>query len=528
MATRSATSPDPRDEKKQKTGGKVCLIVHDGWGLSDNEKGNAIFHADTTHMDAIRDKHNFTELEAHGLAVGLKEGLMGNSEVGHLNIGAGRIVWQDIVKIDQSIKKNEFEKQKAIVDCMERAKSNGSRLHLLGLVSDGGVHSHIQHLFALLRAAKDSGIEHVYIHCFGDGRDTDPKSATKYLKQLQDYIKEIGVGEISDITGRYYAMDRDKRWDRVTIAYEGLVEGKGDKCSAEDLIKKVEENYSNNVTDEFLKPIICGSEDSRVKKGDTLFMFNYRSDRMRELTSIFGLDDKPVDVKVPEDLSITTMSKYNPEWTFPVAFPPASMANVLAEWVAKQGLKQCHIAETEKYAHVTFFFNGGVEKQFDKEDRHMIPSPKVATYDKQPEMSVQAVADKVAEVVKKGDYDFVMCNFAPPDMVGHTGVYDAAVQAIGATDKAVKTVYDACEEAGYVLAITADHGNAEQMLDPETGTPFTAHTTNHVPFILTGEKGSLEVSSEQGALADVAPTILAILGVKQPEEMTGRSLLVSK
>ncbi|WWD22497.1 2,3-bisphosphoglycerate-independent phosphoglycerate mutase [Kwoniella shandongensis] len=532
MSVRAPSSPEVNSSaKKQKTvevKKKVCLIVHDGWGLSDNEKGNAIFHADTTHMDAIRDKHNFVPLDAHGLAVGLKEGLMGNSEVGHLNIGAGRIVWQDIVKIDQTIKKGEFEKQSAIVDSLKHAKDTSGRLHLIGLVSDGGVHSHITHLFALLRAAKAQQVPHVYIHFIGDGRDTAPRSATKYIQQVLDYIKEQGIGEISTVVGRYYAMDRDKRWDRVKIAVDGLIGGVGDKSTQEDIVKTVEEGYSKDITDEFIKPIICGSEDSRIKKGDTLFMFNYRSDRMREITSVLGLPDKPMDVEVPEDLTITTMSKYNAEFPFRIAFPPQAMTNVLAEWLGKQGVKQCHIAETEKYAHVTFFFNGGVEQQFENESREMIPSPKVATYDKQPEMSVQAVADKVAEVVKSDNFEFVMCNFAPPDMVGHTGVYDAAVEAIGATDKAVKTVYDACEEAGYVLCITSDHGNAEQMLDPVTGNPHTAHTTNPVPFIVTGDKGSLEVSGEPGALADVAPTILSILGLPQPEEMSGRSLLAKQ
>ncbi|WWC85795.1 2,3-bisphosphoglycerate-independent phosphoglycerate mutase [Kwoniella dendrophila CBS 6074] len=535
MATRAAGSPEKAQEaKKQKTEDvqvkkKVCLIVHDGWGLSDNEKGNAIFHGDTTHMDAIRDKHNFVELEAHGLAVGLKEGLMGNSEVGHLNIGAGRIVWQDIVKIDQTIKKDEFKDQPAIIEAMKHAKEKSDgRLHLLGLISDGGVHSHIQHLFALLRVAKQHEISKVYIHFFGDGRDTAPKSSNKYAKQLLDYIKEIGLGEISTVVGRYYAMDRDKRWDRVKIALEGLIDGKGDKSTQETLIQDIEKGYENGITDEFIKPIISGSEDSRIKKGDTLFMFNYRSDRMREITSVLGLPDKPMEVNIPEDLNITTMSRYNAEFPFNVAFPPQGMTNVLAEWLGKQGVKQSHIAETEKYAHVTFFFNGGVEKQFEGEKREMIPSPKVATYDKQPEMSVQGVADKVAEVVKSNEFEFVMCNFAPPDMVGHTGDYEAAVKAITATDKAVKTVYDACEEAGYVLCVTADHGNAEQMLDPTTGNPHTAHTTNHVPFIVTGDKGALEVSSEPGALADVAPTVLAIMGLPQPEEMTGRSLLAKQ
>ncbi|TXT04992.1 hypothetical protein VHUM_03812 [Vanrija humicola] len=522
MATRSPDSP-PHDSKKQKPNPKTTdgTSVHDGWGISDNEKGNAIFHGDTTNMDAIRDKHNFVELKAHGLAVGLKDGLMGNSEVGHLNIGAGRIVWQDIVRIDQSIKNDEFKNQPAIAASLKHAKDTNGRLHVMGLLSDGGVHSHITHLFALLRAAKEAGVPHVYIHAFGDGRDTAPKSATVYVQQLLDYTKEIGIGELVTFVGRYYAMDRDKRWERVKVAVDALVDGVGEK--ADDPVKAIEKSYENGVTDEFVKPLIFGDDSTRIHENDTVFTFNYRSDRMRELVTLLAFEDKPIDVNIPKGLNITTMSRYNPEWTLPVAFPPVSMDNVLAEWLAKEGLTQSHIAETEKYAHVTFFFNGGVEKQYEGEERVMIPSPKVATYDKKPEMSVQAVADKVAEVVKSDKFDFVMCNFAPPDMVGHTGDYEAAVKAITATDAAVKTIYDACEEAGYILAITADHGNAEQMLDLETGNPHTAHTTNHVPLIVTGPKG-LFASEEPGALADVAPTILSILGVSQPEEMTGKSL----
>lgn len=502
--------------------------IHDGWGLSDNEKGNAVKHGDTTHMDAIRDAHNFVPLEAHGLAVGLKEGLMGNSEVGHLNIGAGRIVWQDIVKIDQSIKKGEFKDAPNIVAAMDNAKKGNGRLHLLGLISDGGVHAHINHLFELLKVAKAHGIPHVYIHFFGDGRDTAPKSASNYLGQLLDFIDKEKVGEVSTIVGRYYAMDRDKRWERIKIAVDGLVKGEGEKSS--DPRKTVEQRYEAGETDEFLKPIICGSEDSRIKDNDTLFFFNYRSDRVREICTVFGLPDKPMEVTVPSNLDITTMTRYNAEFPFKIAFPPGSMDDVLAEWLSKQGIKQCHVAETEKYAHVTFFFNGGVEKQFKDEDRVMIPSPKVPTYDKQPEMSAQGVADKVAEIVKSNKYEFVMCNFAPPDMVGHTGVFDAAVKAISATDAAVKTIYDAVQENPdeWVLLITADHGNAEQMLDPDTGNPHTAHTTNPVPFILTGDKGAFEVTEKEGSLGDVAPTILELMGLPKPEAMTGRSLLVKK
>ncbi|PAV19914.1 cofactor-independent phosphoglycerate mutase [Pyrrhoderma noxium] len=483
--------------------------------------------------------HSARRLAAHGLAVGLNDGLMGNSEVGHLNIGAGRIVWQDIVRIDQSIKKRSFHKTDKILDSVKRAKEGNGRLHLLGLVSDGGVHSHIKHLFALLETAKEQEVPKTFVHFFGDGRDTAPESAAGYAKELLDFMKKEEYGELATIVGRYYAMDRDKRWERIKVAVDGLVRGEGEK--AEDPIKAIEERYKKGETDEFLKPIIVSEDEGRIKDGDTLFFFNYRSDRMREIATIFGVEDKPIEIEVPKDLSITTMSRYNSDFPFPVAFPPQVMTDVLAETLSKQGVKQAHVAETEKYAHVTFFFNGGVEKQFENEERHMIPSPKVPTYDKQPEMSVQGVADKVAELVKKGEHDFIMCNFAPPDMVGHTGIFDAAVKAIGATDAAVGAVYKACEEAGYILLITADHGNAEQMINPETGEPHTAHTTNKVPFIMTGDpkklgfkedkvvaEGEEGESEEPGALCDVAPTILDLLGLEIPEAMTGRSLLERK
>ncbi|KAJ7582130.1 BPG-independent [Mycena floridula] len=371
---------------------KVCLIVHDGWGVATEPglEGNAIEAGTTTNMDSIAKDHSYRTLSAHGVSVGLSEGLMGNSEVGHLNIGAGRIVWQDIVRIDVSIKKREFHKNKTIVECMNKAKEGNGRLHLLGLVSDGGVHSHINHLYALLETAKEIGVPHTYVHFFGDGRDTAPRSAAGYCQDLLDFMKKEEYGELATIVGRYYAMDRDKRWERVKIAVDGLVGGTGEK--AEAAVDSIKVNYEKDVTDEFLKPIIVNGDAGRIKDDDAIFFFNYRSDRMREIATVLGLPAKPMEVNVPKNLSITTMSRYNSEYPFPVAFPPQPMTNVLAE--------------TEKYAHVTFFFNGGVEKQYPNEKRHMIASPKVATYDKKPEMNVKEVAEKVAEVVKKGENEF--------------------------------------------------------------------------------------------------------------------------
>lgn len=533
---------------------KVCLIVHDGWGVASTPglEGNAIEAGETNNMDTIAKKHSYRTLAAHGTAVGLSEGLMGNSEVGHLNIGAGRIVWQDIVRIDMSIKKRQFHKNKTILEAMQRAKDKNGRLHLIGLVSDGGVHSHITHLYALLETAKEAGVTHTYIHFLGDGRDTAPRSAVSYCKQLLEFTKKEGYGELATVIGRYYAMDRDKRWERVKIAVDGLVKGEGEEGNGvEGIVGVIEANYEKNVTDEFLKPIVVNGDSGRIKDDDTIFFFNYRSDRMREIATVLGCLAEPIEVDVPKNLHITTMSRYNADFPFPVAFPPQAMTNVLAEWLSKQDIKQAHVAETEKYAHVTFFFNGGVEKHFENEDRYMIPSPKVATYDLLPKMSVQGVADKVAEVLTKGEHEFVMCNFAPPDMVGHTGVYKAAVEAITETDKAVGTVYEAAQEAGYVLLVTADHGNAEQMKNLETGAPHTAHTTNPVPFIMTGDSSvygflsngeKTEVQNErsviansgettegdeggEGALCDVAPTILDLMGLPIPKDMTGRSLL---
>ncbi|KAJ3168898.1 hypothetical protein HDU88_001225 [Geranomyces variabilis] len=499
----------------------ACLIVIDGWGISEEKdhKGDAIYNAETPVMSKFEKTYPFVELAAHGEAVGLPDGLMGNSEVGHLNIGAGRIVYQDIVKIDRCIRHKELGKQKALVDAIDRAKKGNGRLHLLGLVSDGGVHSHINHLFALLEVAKAASVPETYVHFFGDGRDCSPKSADKYLQQLQDFMKKIQYGSLATIVGRYYAMDRDKRWERIQVAYDALVEGKGEK--SEDPAKTVDERHAKDETDEFLKPIVIG-EKGRLQDDDTLVFFNYRSDRMRELTQALGIDT-PFEAKKPKNISITTMSRYKSDYPFPIIFPPQAMTNVLAEWLGEHKVPQSHIAETEKYAHVTFFFNGGTEAQYPLEDREMIASPKVATYDKQPEMSALEVAKKVSETVESKKYPFVMCNFAPPDMVGHTGVYDAAVKGVEATDKGIGLIYEACKRAGYTLFVTADHGNAEKMCGDD-GQPHTAHTCNKVPFVMANDKHKF-MKDKVGSLADVAPTILEFMGLPIPEEMTGMSLL---
>lgn len=524
--------PEERESVDAKTVKQpVCLVVIDGWGVSPEPgvKGDAIANADHPVMANFAKEYpeSCTEISAHGLSVGLPDGLMGNSEVGHLNIGAGRVVYQDIVRIDLSIKKDTLKDQPNLLLAFNNAKNGNGRLHLLGLVSDGGVHSHIDHLLYLLRAAKDAGVPETFVHFFGDGRDTAPSSATKYLEQLLAEMDKLQYGKLADIMGRYYAMDRDKRWERVELAYNGLVCGEGEQTN--DAIKCVESRYAKDETDEFLKPIIV-DKDGRIESKDTLLFFNFRSDRIRQLSSIFGkvLDPMPFSPKsFPNDLFIVTMNQYNAVFPFPVIFPPQTMTNVLAEWLARCGTMQMHVAETEKYAHVTFFFNGGIEKQFDGEDRELVPSPKVATYDLKPEMSAVEVAEKVAVHLDAKKHDFIMCNFAPPDMVGHTGKYEAAIKGVEATDKGIGIIYEACKKAGYVLVVTADHGNAEKMLADDGETPHTAHTCSRVPLIVASKDYKLIPLKEQvGALCDVAPTVLEIMGLPIPtDEMTGQSLL---
>ncbi|KAK9453847.1 metalloenzyme [Dipodascopsis uninucleata] len=506
---------------------KVCLIVIDGWGIGQKppKDGDAIAAADTPTMDFFATQKGYTTLEASSTFVGLPEGLMGNSEVGHLNIGAGRVVWQDVVRIDMSIKKGEFSKVDNVVKAMETAKSESNgRLHLMGLLSDGGVHSHQKHLFELLKTAKLNGLTEVYVHAFGDGRDTDPKSLTGYMETLLGVFKEIGVGKLATVVGRYYAMDRDKRWDRVEIALKGIIAGEGETSTEDEIVSTIKARYEAGETDEFIRPIIVNGPDARVRAGDSIFVFNYRSDRAREITQLLGVDSSPIDLPIPENLKITTMTQYKADYPFSVAFPPQRMGDVLAEWLGKQNVRQVHIAETEKYAHVTFFFNGGVEKQYNLEERDMIPSPKVATYDLDPKMSQHKVADKVASRMAEQKFPFVMCNLAAPDMVGHTGKYEAAIVAVTHCDQAIKTIYDACVAQGYVLFVTADHGNAEEMKTDE-GKPKTSHTTNKVPLVMANAPAEWSLK-HGGALGDVAPTILSVMGLPQPEDMTGSNLLV--
>ncbi|KAI8850923.1 BPG-independent [Chytridium lagenaria] len=493
----------------------VCLICIDGWGIGapEDAAGDAIKHAETPVMDSLEKNFPFTELGAHGFSVGLPDGLMGNSEVGHLNIGAGRVVYQDIVRIELAVKKNTLASQPALSDAFKRAASptGTGRLHLLGLVSDGGVHSHQDHLHALLTAAKAAQVPETFIHFFGDGRDTSPRSTVTYLQRLREHVDSINYGTLATIVGRYYAMDRDKRWERVKIAYDAVVDG-----VSSGFKDAVDEAYKRDETDEFLKPIVLADAKGAIKDGDTLVFFNFRSDRMRELSSAIGILPTPFEVaRVPKDVSITTMTQYKADYPFALIFPPQKMTNVLAEWLGHHEVPQCHIAETEKYAHVTFFFNGGTEAQYKMEDRDLVASPKVATYDLKPEMSAIEVAEKVAERVAEGKHPFVMCNFAPPDM--------AAKKGVEATDKAIGIIFKACEENGFTLFITADHGNAEKMVAAD-GTPHTAHTCNKVPFVMTSTTHKF-ITTEEGILADVAPTVLDVMGLSIPEEMTGRSLI---
>ncbi len=495
-------------------GSPVVLIIVDGFGYSEKDLGNAILHARTPTLDQMGSNFAFTLLGAAARAVGLPPGQQGNSEVGHLNIGAGRIVYQDIVRIDLAIEDGSFFKNEVLVKAIEAAKKRGSKLHLMGLVSNGGVHSHINHLKALLQLAKQRGLEKVYVHAFMDGRDTSPTAGAGYIHDLQSYMSSMGVGKIATIVGRYYAMDRDKRWDRTEKAYDLLVLGKG--AETNDPVKELENRYrSGKETDEFLTPILVDKQ-GLIEDGDVAIFFNFRSDRARQLTRALAIKNVPFDLK--KDLSnllFVTMTQYDRTFELPVAFPPVKPNNTLSEVISQQLFRQFHTAETEKYAHVTFFFNGGKEEPVPGEERKLVPSPKVATYDLQPEMSTFEIADEVINAIEKEEFAFILCNIAAPDMVGHTGVFDATVIAVEATDKAIGKIRNACKAHGYQLLVTADHGNAE-MLQTEKGKPHTAHTTNPVPLFTLLPRNTL---LRPGILGNVAPTILQLMGLQIPLEM---------
>ena len=500
----------------------TTLIIMDGFGLTEPGPGNAVANASTPNLDRIFRDCPGCKLSASGLDVGLPEGQMGNSEVGHTNMGAGRVVFQDLPHISRDIESGEFFQNPAYLEAMSNCREWGSALHLMGLLSDGGVHSHITHLFALLKMAKEQGLSKVYVHCFLDGRDVPPSSGKHYVEQLQAKIQQLGVGEIATVMGRYYAMDRDKRWDRVQRAYDAIACGEGPFEA--DAAQAVQKSYDAGVTDEFVEPVVC-AKNARVRDNDSIIFFNFRPDRAREITRCF-VDEDFTDVERKTGfLTVDFICTTEYDATLPnvtVAYPHQKLVNTFGEYISNLGLTQLRIAETEKYAHVTFFFNGGVEQVFPGEDRCLIPSPKVATYDLQPEMSAYAVTEEAVKRIESGAYDVIILNFANCDMVGHTGVYEAACKAVSTVYECVNRVVEATSKMGGVSLITADHGNAERMIDDD-GEPFTAHTTNLVPFYIVGASAQLR----DGRLADIAPTMLDLMGLEKPAEMDGQTLILN-
>ena len=501
----------------------LALIILDGFGIRDDEVGNAIKAAKKPNIDKYLKECPVVQIGASGMDVGLPDGQMGNSEVGHTNIGAGRVVYQELTRITKSINDGDFFKNEALVGAVENCKKNNSALHLMGLLSSGGVHSHIEHLYGLLKLAKDAGLEKVYVHAFMDGRDVPPSSGIDFVRQLEDKIKEIGVGKIATISGRYYAMDRDNRWERVVLAYDAIANGKGNRAAS--AVECMEASYKNDVTDEFVVPTVI-EENAEVNANDSIIFFNFRPDRAREITRTF-VDESFSGFERAKGfmpLYYVCMTQYDA--TMPnvhVAMKPQSLTNTFGEYLSNNGLTQLRIAETEKYAHVTFFFNGGVEAPYEGEDRALVNSPKVATYDLQPEMSAYEVTDEVVKRLDSGKYDVIILNYANCDMVGHTGVFDAAVKAVEAVDECLGRTVDKIIEMGGIALVTADHGNCDQMYEAD-GSPFTAHTTNPVPFMLIG--GNNMKLREGGKLADIAPTMLELLQLPQPQEMDGKSLII--
>ena len=504
----------------------TVLMILDGYGVENGAEGNAIAQAKKPVMDKLTAMYPTVQGEASGLFVGLPDGQMGNSEVGHTNMGAGRIVYQMLVKISKSIKDGDFFENKALVAAMENCKKNGSALHLMGLLSPGGVHSHMEHLYGLVEMAKKNGLDKVFVHCFLDGRDVPPSSAAEYMEEAAAKLAEIGVGKIATIAGRFYAMDRDNAWDRVEKAYNALVFGEG--VEEKDPVEAVKNSYANGVTDEFMLPTVI-EKDGMIKADDSVVFFNFRPDRARQITRAFVDPDFAGFTRKNGyfETTFVCMAQYDAEMpNVLVAFPPEELTMTFGEYLAKNGKTQLRLAETQKYAHVTFFFNGGEEKQFEGEDRILVNSPKVATFDMQPEMSAYEVADNLVEAIKSEKYDVIVVNFANPDMVGHTGIMEAAVKAIEAVDECVGKAYDALMEKNGQMFICADHGNAEKLVDTD-GSPFTAHTTNPVPFILVNYDEAYTLR-EGGCLADIVPTLIEMMGMEQPKEMTGKSLLIKK
>ncbi len=507
----------------------TVLMILDGYGLNDRTEGNAVALAKTPVMDKLMKEYPFVKGYASGMAVGLPDGQMGNSEVGHLNMGAGRIVYQELTRITKSIQDGDFFENEGLMTAINNVKANNSALHLFGLLSDGGVHSHNTHLYGLLEMAKKNGIDKVYVHAFLDGRDTAPTSGKGFMQELCDKMQEIGVGQVATVSGRYYAMDRDNNWDRIEKTYDAITKGEGDKAS--DPVQAIADSYAKDVNDEFVVPVVIendGKPVATVNDKDSIIFFNFRPDRARQMTRAFCIDDfDGFNRGARKDVTFVCFTEY--DVTIPnkeIAFKKVSITNTFGEFIANNGMKQARIAETEKYAHVTFFFNGGVEEPNANEDRILVNSPKyVPTYDKKPRMSAYTVCDKLCEAITGGEYDVIICNFANPDMVGHTGVVEAAINAIEVIDQCVGEVVEFIKQVDGQLFICADHGNAEQLIDYETGGSYTAHTTNPVPFILVNADPAYKLR-EGGCLADIAPTLIELMGMEQPEEMTGKSLLV--
>ena len=506
----------------------LLLMILDGWGYREDIAGNAIAQANLPNFRRLEKTYPHTSLQASGEAVGLPDGQMGNSEVGHLNMGAGRVVYQELTRINKAIRDRMFFKNPVIIEAMDHAHIRRKAFHLLGLLSDGGVHSHIDHLFALLEMAKERALEEVYIHVILDGRDVLPQSAKLYITQLEQEIKELGIGKIASVSGRYYVMDRDQRWERLEMGYEALALGEGK--SAASALAALESSYDVRVTDEFVIPTVIvdgnGEPVGPIQEGDSVLFYNFRSDRARQIAHTFA-DEEVLGFECPihPKVHFVCMTQYEDSICAPIAFPQQNLKNTLGEILSQHGLKQLRIAETEKYAHVTFFFNGGLEEPNPGEERILIPSPKVATYNLQPEMSAPKLTQTVLEELRKNIYDVIILNFANPDMVGHTGVFEATIKAVETVDQCIGEIVDELQKMNGTLLITADHGNAEEKLDPKTDLPLTAHSTNWVPFILVDDKYKGRILREGGALCDVAPTLLELLNIPKSEEMTGQSLL---